>query len=290
MADRENNPRRQKPGVFFLGGRIKKSHLTITGTRRGRHVGLAVGILLVILGGLSLSVASADGPIQVGLYIQYEDGSTLTQCVEPDGPDATGLDVLREAELDLVFETGGFLGTAICKIGETGCDYPTQDCFCQCLGIQCQYWTYWFVDKGGWRLSPMGVSARVLTDGDVDGWVWGDGETAPPEGLLIEDICANAPTPASVDVEDQDSTFTPSPTSTAIAPTPTQTIARPEPAPSPTQGPLAIMAATPTVLQPISVEDSPNRELPVFVWLIIGLSGLGIVLLGTAYFLTSRRP
>lgn len=136
----------------------------------------------------------------------------------------------------------------------------------------------------------MGVSARVLTDGDVDGWVWGDGETAPPEGLLIEDICANAPTPASVDVEDQDSTFTPSPTSTAIAPTPTQTIARPEPAPSPTQGPLAIMTATPTVLQPISVEDSPNRELPVFVWLIIGLSGLGIVLLGTAYFLTSRRP
>ena len=248
-----------------------------------------MGILLLILGGLSLSVASADGPIQVGLYIQYEDGSTLTQCVELDGPDATGLDVLRKAELDLVFETGGFLGTAICKIGETGCDYPTQDCFCQCPGIPCQYWTYWLADEGGWRISPLGVSARVLKDGDVDGWVWGDDQTAPPERLLIEDICATAPTPTSVDSEEQDSTFTPSPTITAIAPTPTQTVARPEPPQSPTQTPQAIMAATPTALPPVSVEDSSKGELPVFVWLIIGLSGLGIVLLGTAYFLTSRR-
>jgi hypothetical protein len=63
--------------------------------------------------------------------------------VELDGPEATGLDVLRQAEINLVYETGGILGTAICKIGETGCDYPAQDCFCQCLGNSCQYWTYW---------------------------------------------------------------------------------------------------------------------------------------------------
>jgi hypothetical protein len=289
MADRENNPRRQKPGVFFLGGRIKKSHLTITGTRRGRHVGLAVGILLVILGSLSLSVASADGPIQVGLYIQYEDGSTLTQCVELDGPDATGLDVLREAELDLVFETGGFLGTAICKIGETGCDYPTQDCFCQCPGIQCQYWTYWFVDEGGWRLSPLGVSARVLKDGDVEGWVWGNDQTSSPEPVLIEDICGTSPTPTPMDVEERDSTLTP-PTPTAMALTPTQTITTSEPLPSPTRTPLAIMAATPTALPPTSNESLSGGDFPVFVWLIVGLSGLGVVLLVTAYFLTSRRP
>ena len=119
MADRENNPRRQKPGVFFLGGRIKKSHLTITGTRRGRHVGLAVGILLVILGGLSLSVASADGPIQVGLYIQYEDGSTLTQCVELDGPDATGLDVLREASVPAFLANIGPTGSLIKVDGDS---------------------------------------------------------------------------------------------------------------------------------------------------------------------------
>ncbi len=257
------------------------------------RLGLTVGILLLAWGGLSLRSASADGPILVGLYVQFEDGSVFTQCVELEGPEATGLEVLRRAELELIYETGGFLGTAICKIGATGCDYPAQDCFCQCPGQPCEYWTYWYAEEGQWKVSPQGASSRRVEDGDIEGWVWGDGQTWPPAEILAQDICP-ATLPASpVAGEMQERSPTPPLARASATPMPTQTIAKVKsitrsPSP-PSQSSLSTEITTPTPLPPPSVEDSSEAGSPTFLWLMAGLSGLGIVLLGIAYFLTSRR-
>ncbi len=257
------------------------------------HLGLATGILLLICGGLNLLSASADGPTRVGLYVQFEDGSIVTNCVELDQPAATGLDVLREAKLNLIFDVGSFLGTAVCKIGETGCNYPAQDCFCQCPGKPCQYWNYWYAEDGQWRISPLGASSRVVKSGDVEGWVWGDGQVPPPTELLAEDICRDpATTAASVKLE-RDRDLTPLRPHILDTRVPTQTLLEAESAiaivtprseiPRPTQ----TAASTPS-----SLSNGTSRAVgsPSFAWVIAGLSGLGIVLLGMAYSLMRRRP
>lgn len=68
------------------------------------RLGLAMGVLLAVWSGLSLVSASADGPFQVGLYVHFEDGSTFSQCVELEGVGATGLEVLRQAGIDLFLD------------------------------------------------------------------------------------------------------------------------------------------------------------------------------------------
>jgi hypothetical protein len=214
--------------------------------------------------------------------------------VELDGPEATGLDVLRQAEINLVYETGGILGTAICKIGETGCDYPAQDCFCQCLGNSCQYWTYWYGEEGQWKVSSLGASSRVVKDGDHEGWVWGDGKTSPPPELLSDDICNVLSTATPVTVEERDRDPTPLPTRAASVPLLTRTVVKAEsetgsPSPLPQVSPPA-EAATPTRLPSPSTGSSPAAGSLTFVWLIAGLSGLAIVLLALAYFSMRRRP
>lgn len=252
------------------------------------RLGLVLVIWLALWSGPGLGAASADGPIRVGLYIQYADGSSFTQCVELDRLEATGLDVLRAADLDLVFETGGSLGTAICKIEGTGCDYPAQDCFCQCPGNPCSYWTYWYIEEGAWRASPLGASARSVGDGDVEAWVWGDGQVPPSILPLAEEICPALATTTPLAAKKEEGDAMPSPTRTPEAPTPTQAAARSEaeaetPAP-PRQRPLPVETDTPT-----PSPSTPAATSPAFLWLVAGMSGVAIALLGLAYFLTSKR-
>jgi hypothetical protein len=280
-----------------LDGPIKGRHPESTSVPGGFRFGLAISILLVVWGWLSNLSAFADDPLRLGLYVQFEDGSTVTQCVELDGPEATGLDVLRQAEIDLVYETGGFLGTAICKIGETGCNYPVQDCFCQCLGKSCQYWTYWYGKEDQWNLSSLGASGRVVKDGDYEGWVWGDGKASPPPELLTEDICnisSTATRVTRVKVEERDTDPTPLPTRATSVPLLTRTVVRTESEvgslPSLPQVSPPAEAATPTRLPSPSTGSSPAAGSRIFVWLIVGLSGLGIVTLALAYFSMRKQP
>jgi hypothetical protein len=249
-----------------------------------------IGVLLGVWGTLT---ASADSPIRVGLYVQFQDGSTLTQCVEVDAPEATGLDVLRQSGLDFIFEPGGGMGTTICKIGETGCDYPGEDCFCQCLGNPCQYWTYWYEAEGQWKYSPLGISSRVVKDGDVEGWVWGSGRESPPAEILAEDICSTPAASTSVAAEAPGENSTPPATRASSAPRSTQAVSKAEPqtdsaSPQP-QNPLPIETSLPTPLSPTPTGAFPDKGSPAFIGLVMGMSGLGILLLGLAYFVTRRR-
>jgi hypothetical protein len=247
---------------------------------------LALGMALALWAGGSAAPALADGPIRVGLYVQFEDGSSATRCVAlnpadyPPGKEATGLDVLRQSGLDLVFESGGGFGVKICKLDKTGCDFPAEDCFCHCMGNPCQYWTYWYAEAGAWKYSSVGANGHQVKDGDIEGWVWGGGKTAPPAEVLAAGICSPQATATSA---------LPASTEAGQAPAPTEAVrASSQPAPTDTPN----QASPPATLQPAATPP-PAGAAPAqpstFIWLVVGLSGLAVVLLGLAYLATRGR-
>jgi len=167
---------------------------------------------------------SADSPGRAGLVVTFGDGTTVTRCVQFEGEEISGADLLEASGLSVVFSRYGGLGGAVCRIEAEGCADPG-DCFCQCKGGECRYWSYYRLnEEGAWEYSQIGASSRRLRDGDVDGWAWGPGSVrggATPALLAFEEIC---PPP----------TATPSllPTVTEAAPA--------APPPSETPGPTAL--------------------------------------------------
>jgi hypothetical protein len=253
--------------------------------RRGFLI-LALGMVLALWAAGSTAPALADGPVRVGLYVQFEDGSSVTRCVAlnpadyPPGKEATGLDVLRQSGLDLVFETGGGFGVKICKLDKTGCDFPAEDCFCRCQGNPCQYWTYWYAENGAWKYSSVGANGRQVKDGDVEGWVWGGGKTAPPASVLTAGICSLQATATST---------LPAPAEPGQVPTPTGPGQTPSP-PAPTHTsaqvpqPTATLAATGG-----TAPAATDGAAPTFIWMVVGLAATGVVLLGLAYLALRGR-
>ncbi len=148
----------------------------------------ATGLLLTLFL-LGTPVAAQDPPPhRAGLVIVDADGLPATYCVEFAEDSIDGAELLRRAGRSLVLEPYGGLGYGVCAIDGQGCA-AGQDCFCQCRTATCAYWTYSHRQPdGSWAISGIGTSAWSLRDGDVDGWVWGDGSTTPPT-LSFETIC-----------------------------------------------------------------------------------------------------
>lgn len=129
----------------------------------------------------------AQEPHHAGLVVQFPDGRVETACIEFSADKITGVDLLDRSGLSAIFDYSSGLGAKVCKIGETGCNYPGEDCWCQCQGSPCAYWNYWQLRDSHWVYSPLGASSRRLDDGDVDGWAWGDG--AQPPQISLDEIC-----------------------------------------------------------------------------------------------------
>jgi hypothetical protein len=260
-------------------------------------LGMALGIALALWAAGSTAPALADGPVRVGLYVQFEDGSSVTRCVAlnpadyPPGKEATGLDVLRQSGLGLVFETGGGFGVKICKLDKTGCDFPAEDCFCRCQGNPCQYWTYWYAENGAWKYSSVGANGRQVKDGDVEGWVWGSGKTAPPTSVLAAGICSPQATATSALSAPAEPGQVPTPTEPRQAPAaPAPTNSAQPPLGTPNQaGPTAPPQPAATLVPTGPASAAASSTLPTFIWLVVGLSGLAVVLLGLAYLAMRGR-
>lgn len=163
----------------------------------GRAIGLVASVFILTFLSLVSSAAAQEGGNQVGLVIQFGDGSLHTTCVElgPSGQ-ATGEEVLRAAGFATVIDYGsGFGGGTVCKIGNEGCDFPAEKCFCQCTmkpGDPCIYWSYFHLVDGQWRYSVHGASSYRVSPGDVEAWVWGVGSArtgAAPPHITFEQIC-----------------------------------------------------------------------------------------------------
>lgn len=175
---------------------MKKQLTGLEGARR-RAYGLAALLLFLTLLGATTPVAAQDADSQAGLVIQFGDGSVFTACIdlETEGQ-ATGEDLLRSAGLDPVIDySSGFGGGTVCKIGDDGCSFPTEKCFCQCTmkpGESCVYWTYFHLLDGQWRYANLGASSFVVKPGQVQAWVWGQGGVGSgvqPPNVTFEQIC-----------------------------------------------------------------------------------------------------
>jgi len=175
----------------------------------------ALALLIALLVTATVTAQPAP-PHRAGLVVVHGDGQVVSRCVAFDEEAISGIDLLRRSGLALVLGAYGGLGYGVCAIDGEGCA-SGQDCFCQCRSSPCTYWTYSHRrPDGSWAISGLGAGAWLLHDGDVDGWVWGDGTVAPPS-IDLDDICP--PTP-------------PAPTSTPV-PAPIMPLAQATPTPLP---------------------------------------------------------
>ena len=152
---------------------------------------MAILQLLVVplLVGL-LSPPAQDGN-RVGLIVDFGE-ETRTACVAFEEPEISAYEALARSGLALEVNQQGS-GAAVCRIEATGC--ASDDCFCACKGQDCVYWSYWHQVDEVWQYAAIGASQHRVSDGDVDGWVWGPGtvaEAPPPPEVRFDDICAGA--------------------------------------------------------------------------------------------------
>ncbi len=145
---------------------------------------------------------AADAPSRAGLVVQFEDGHVETRCVEFTEAEITGFELLARSGLDIIYESGAGMGGTVCQIEYSGCDYPSQPCFCQCPGgPTCTYWIYWHLKDDAWEYSLAGAGGYAIQNGAVDGWAWGAGSPtggAEPPLIDFETICAQSPPPREV--------------------------------------------------------------------------------------------
>ena len=191
-------------------------------------------LLLALVTGPSPSNAGAGGVNQAALIVRHVDGSIQTRCLTFTEPSITGEELLRRSGLTVIVNYSSGLGGAVCSINGDGCQYPVQDCFCHCQGIQCEYWAYYHWAQGGWQYSSVGATGYQVSDGMLEGWSWGPGDygtsgTMPPQ-IGFSDICISP-------------TATPTPTATA----------------SPTATATATPTATPTVSSHVSSQPTAGR-------------------------------
>ena len=175
-----------------------------------------------------------EGGHRAAVVVRFGDGSVQTQCVRFSEASISGAELLRRAGMTLTIDTSAGMGAAVCSINGQGCTYPTQSCFCQCRGSNCQYWAYYHWTGGGWSYSQTGASAYQIQDGALEGWAWGPGNWvsgAVPPTIGFGDICVAAtatptvtPTPTATPTRTvtptASPTFTPQPTATPTLPQP----------------------------------------------------------------------
>lgn len=154
------------------------------------HLFLLLSLLLLLLAPTAhAQEATPTATSRAALVVAFADGRSETACVAFAEADISGYELLQRSGLPLVVNASG-AGTAVCRIADTGC--PAEDCFCECQGADCEYWSYWRLTDTGWAYAQAGAHLARVRDGDVQGWTWGPGSvtaaTAPP-ALRFADVC-----------------------------------------------------------------------------------------------------
>ena len=150
-----------------------------------------IGVFLAAIG--LFQAASAQSGNLSGLIVDFGSGQPTTYCLYTGQPGLSGYDLLLQTGLP-VAALHTSQGTAVCKIGNTGC--PENDCFCDSPP---DYWSYWHYQDGQWMYAAEGSSNYQVQPGSLDAWVWGNG--TPPAESSFEQICTdlgNRQDPASV--------------------------------------------------------------------------------------------
>lgn len=195
---------------------------------RLRSLALAASIVLATIGvpaATGGAVACADDGPRAGLVV--DTGERVIQlCVSLDAAEVSGLRLIELAGAQHGLSYGfGLGGGAVCRLDGVG---PEGD---DCFADYPEYWGYWHGDgRGGWTWASTGAGSFMVGDGDMEGWVWGSGDSGAshrkPPALAIGDVC--------------EPIAEPSPSATR-SPTPSP---KPSPRPTPTTPP--VPAGSPT--------------------------------------------
>ncbi|MEO8475821.1 MAG: hypothetical protein ABI572_02080 [Actinomycetota bacterium] len=162
---------------------------------------LVVGLALTFpafgpaVAGTGVSCAAVGGAPHAALVI--DNGSrTSTYCVALDDSSVSGLHLIQLAGRQYGLQYGlGFGGQAVCQLDGTG---PSGgDCFADYP----DYWGYWHGDgDGNWSWAGSGAASASIGEGDMEGWVWGPGDSgtthASPPALAFGDVCEPEPEPS----------------------------------------------------------------------------------------------
>ena len=147
------------------------------------------GLVIVVVGALiGHGETLGQEPNRAGLVIDFGNGRIERRCIEFSEDEISGAELLQRSGIPVVMSGFGGLGSGVCRIDDTGCSDPG-DCFCQCRGADCHYWSYWVLQDGEWRYQSVGASQRDVRDGDVDVWVWGPGRSLPPGIAPTSEVC-----------------------------------------------------------------------------------------------------
>jgi hypothetical protein len=250
--------------------------------RRPVAIALLVGtaltpVTLPAVTGSATACAAATGP-HAALVI--ETGTRdLRLCVALDAPSVTGIHLIELAgEQQRLAYSFGSGGQAVCRLAGVG--PQGGDCFADYP----DFWGYWRGDgRGGWTWSSAGAASTTVGDGDLDGWVWGAGDTGTthqrPPALVVADVCIEAtPTPSPA----------PTPAARSSSPrTATGNTGRPtsssEPTPSPkrSERPDTTLVSTSSASALVAAADqgppaaSPGPGLGLLLALSVGLALAG---------------
>jgi len=173
-------------------------------------------LLTLLVMALGWQVCRAQEPNRAAVVIRFGDGSTTSACVSFSEETVSGAELLRRSGLTVIMDPHSGFGEAVCKISDgqnaDGCEYPAQECFCQCQSAECVYWAYYHLQGGRWVYSEVGPSNWQVKNGDVEGYAWGPGSReggnseAEPPPARFDEICGAKTTtviPATPAVSDQ---------------------------------------------------------------------------------------
>jgi hypothetical protein len=219
-------------------------------------IGALAVAMLINLAAIYLHTSAQAAVNRAGLVVQYKDGRVDTRCVTFPESEISGYDLMRRANMQLIADAGG--GGTICKIGDTGCNFPAQQCFCDCqdLNQTCVYWIYYFQAGNAWKYASLGPFTQKVTNGSVNGWVYGLGSASSgavmPPMVSLDAICKSTAAPivpaivASAPTRIVTATSTPTIMASTVTPSSVATLAT------------TTLATTATPVPPVATPPTPS--------------------------------
>lgn len=247
---------------------------------------LTIAALVVTGVAIPAAPVTAAKTICVGLVVDARslDGPMSATCTTvPDG--STGYDVLRAAGHTVGFRSDGL----ICTIDNR----PSDGC---AATDAMHYWAYFHREPNStsWSYSNEGATTYKPENGETEGWVWRDGDTAKPQNVPYSTICPQTASPTPSPTPRPSVTHAAAPTATSTTSATAQpseaahhvkrhvhrraTTASPSPTSAPTSSPPVAVAA---------VNSQPNDGSGPPWGLIVG--AVAVVGLGSAATLRWRR-